>query len=487
MIASPAALINVQRERLNRAQGPLASPFSKYENDAIGFIDENLGAHLWETPRAILTALTQPRARIAVKGCHRSSKTWTMGRAVAWFVATGGRVVTTAPSGDQVELIWREIREAFAKSKYRLPGEILTHEWKNGRETLALGRSTDRAERFQGGNLEKLLLVVDEAPGVRGAIFEGIEGMRSGGDVRVVLLGNPTLLGGQFHDAFTAERETWQTFTIDAFETPNLAGLTEADVLRMTPEELDARIVRPYLITGRWVQEKLRAWGPDDPRYQSRVRGQFPTQSKSSVYPLAWADWSKSRTEDKDGKPLDLTGKLYAGIDPAGEGSDEFAVYVRRGCEILNHAAWTDGTAWESCDRLLAESGGPGAFAAVTVDSDGIGYGYAKRLKDAGYKVVFAHAQESANDRKRFDRCKDEWHWLLRERMERGMLTGLTDETTKAQLSKIRWELGPMGWTVVESKAKMRARGVKSPDRAEALMLAFVPEKPGGVRVYVSG
>jgi hypothetical protein len=48
------------------------------------------------------------------------------------------------------------------------------------------------------------------------------EGIRAGGDV--LALGNPTVVSGPFYDAFTVNRASWRTFTISAFDTPNLMG-----------------------------------------------------------------------------------------------------------------------------------------------------------------------------------------------------------------------------------------------------------------------
>src|SRR6185312_5555400 len=52
-------------------------------------------------------------------------------------------------------------------------------------------------------------------------------------------------------------------------------------------------------------------------------------------------------------------------------------------------------------------------------------------------------------------------------------LEGLTDEATIGQLAGIRYELDGQGRIKIESKEQARARGVASPDRAEALMLAL--------------
>jgi hypothetical protein len=55
----------------------------------------------------------------------------------------------------------------------------------------------------------------------------------------------------------------------------------------------------------------------------------------------------------------------------------------------------------------------------------------------------------------------------------------LIDEETIGQLSGILYELDSQGRIRIEAKDKARARGVPSPDRADALMLAIAAADPG--------
>ena len=57
--------------------------------------------------------------------------------------------------------------------------------------------------------------------------------------------------------------------------------------------------------------------------------------------------------------------------------------------------------------------------------------------------------------------------------MQRGAISGLNDLETEAQLSSVRYRTTPSGQTAIESKEDARKRGVRSPDRAEAMVLAF--------------
>jgi len=47
-------------------------------------------------------------------------------------------------------------------------------------------------------------------------------GIIAGGDVHLVMAGNPTITSGPFFDAFHRERASWNCITIDAFDSPNL-------------------------------------------------------------------------------------------------------------------------------------------------------------------------------------------------------------------------------------------------------------------------
>ena len=260
--------------------------------DPVKYARAILGHDLWPTQGEILQAITQ-HTRVAVKACHASSKTFAAAEAVLWWIARykDGIAITTAPKFEQVQkLLFAEIHKALLTSKFAYPKPNLT-ELKLGPNNYAVGLSTNTGVRFQGFHGAHVLVVLDEAPGIEGDIWEALEGARAGGDVHVLALGNPTMAGGPFYDAFVAQRAQWKTFTIDAFDTPNLKGLT-LKMLRSLPPDLpedDPTFQyqpRPYLVTRRWVYEKFWEWGETSPLWQSRVRGQFPEQSSDTLISL---------------------------------------------------------------------------------------------------------------------------------------------------------------------------------------------------------
>lgn len=127
----------------------------------------------------------------------------------------------------------------------------------------------------------------------------------------------------------------------------------------------------------------------------------------------------------------------------------------------------------------------------VRVDADGIGHNFGLHLQDQGYRVEFVHvglpveSQPGRNDPSlRFFNLKAQFYQHIADLLERDAIEGLRDETTIGQLADILYELDPHGRIKIESKDSARKRGVLSPDRAEALMLAL--GKPRPVYEYIS-
>ena len=126
-------------------------------------------------------------------------------------------------------------------------------------------------------------------------------------------------------------------------------------------------------------------------------------------------------------------------------------------------------------ERLAAHPG----LRALKVDVVGVGSGVADRLRELKYPVVDVNVGAGARDPKRFVNLRCELWWGLRERVRQGLLAGPIAEATIGQLATVRYSYdGTHTGPVIESKEQARKRGVKSPDRAEALLLAFAQVGP---------
>lgn len=448
--------------------------------DPVSFARKLLRSDVWPIQAEILRSIAENR-RTAVKACHASGKTFLAALAVLWWLARWPKcvVVTTAPTATQIEkLLWGEIHSALGRSVYPFPKPLLT-ELKINPDRYALGFSTsvtknDQGVRFQGFHSEKVLVVIDESPGVHEGIWESIEGARAGGDVHVLALGNPTIASGPFHDAFTTGRNSWNTFTISAFDTPNLEGLTIESLLTLSNEELDIN-QRPYLTTRRWVREKYEEWGPGHPLWESRVLGQFPQQAEDALLSLAWLEAASISELSID------KAKARAGLDVAGPGEDETVLTVRRGPRIILQKSWATSDPRGEVVAALTPYRDADDLESVNVDSIGIGWGMHCHLLECKFPSVAVNVSETPRDTEKFSNLKAELYWGLRLRAQAGDFSGKIDEKTIGQLAGIRYKHNARGQIVIESKDDAKKRGVKSPDRAESIMLAYADCGLGGL------
>jgi phage terminase large subunit len=374
-------------------------------------------------------------------------------------------------------------------SRVPLGGELLrTPHFRIAPDLFALGLSTDKGINFQGLHARKdgfMLIILDEAPGVPPSVYNAIEGVRAGGDVRVLALGNPDVPSGPFYDAFTVDRAGWETFTIDAFTSPNFEDeenpghyLTLEDLLALPEHRIDYA-PRPYLITRRFVREKYDEWGPASPLWASKVCGAFPDQSEDSLISLKWLEDAKHR----EYAPSEHD-EWSAGIDVAGPGEAETVLVIRRGPHLEQLIAWADadprGKVLEALEPYRD------FLFTVSVDSVGTGYYFAKHLEDHGWqgRVRYVNVGVPAGNSARYANRKAELYWGLRMRIQTGDIMlgngdGKADERLLSQLASIKYKPNERGQITIERKVDALKRGVASPDRAEALMLAFAETTPG--------
>jgi phage terminase large subunit len=118
----------------------------------------------------------------------------------------------------------------------------------------------------------------------------------------------------------------------------------------------------------------------------------------------------------------------------------------------------------------------------VNVDEGGIGWYFLAHLRDSlpprpgrPIQVTGINAGDAPQDRDRFVNRKAEMYWTARELLEEGRIQGIVDDDTYSQLSTLQYSHDSQGRIRVESKEEARKRGQRSPDRAEGLILAYIP------------
>ena len=445
-------------------------------DDPNWWVKNVLGGDPWEIQREILDAMLSHK-RTAVASCHGAGKSWVAARVVMWFLYNyrPSIVITTAPTDRQVEgILWKEIRVAHKRAIYEdgLGGECLTKKLRLDDDWLAWGFTAPDydPDRFQGFHEENILVVVDEASGVSRMIYDGIEGMLSSANAKLLMIGNPTDPLGYFAKAF--KKASVAKFHISAFDTPNFTefGITETDIAERTwKEKITGPLPNPSLVTPEWVDDKYHeAWGPSNPLYISRVKGEFPTETDGGLIPLSWAE--RAQNTDLEPKPEDI---LVLGGDVARDGDDETVCYERRGprARLGFHARKED--TMQTTGRFSRHLKDTEAARAM-IDSIGIGAGVCDRLRELGHEVYDVIFGAKPDDTERFANLKAELYWHVRQLMEDGLLDlDPDDDLIVAQATSVRWQLTSAGKIAIEPKEQMKSRGVKSPDRFEALVYAF--------------
>ena len=490
------AAANVQRE-------VAAAHSIIWEHPAL-FSTRVLGSKLWGKQVDIFESVLT-HSRIAVKGCHASSKTYSMGDLAVWWCMKyeDGIVIVTAPTQSQAKHgVWKEIKRAAARAarEYNIsePGET---EWKlRGAENCAFIRAAaagGQGVKFQAPHSGHVLIIADEAPGIDAEIFEAIEGIRAGGHVVLILLGNPTVPTGKFYEAFSTHRDRWKTITIDGLDSPNLVGLTlcrfnglgadcdgskvEGDPFCGLPASAHLREMPldeggplddnafPFLLRRRWMREALEDWGETNPRFEARARGRFPQQAEGALIPLAWLEAAKWREVRR------TKHRLSAGVDVAEAGEDETVCYVHDHGHIVGPPITYQGSPVTPDARGAIVRGlepYQHLMGTIRYDRNGVGAYFGPHLRDMGYSCVGVNVGTAAT-KKGFVIYRDQAFWEMREEFERGNIAGLEDEKTIAQLASIRYSIRSDGKIQVMSKKDMRKKGSKSPDRADGLMLAI--------------
>ncbi|MCE2464784.1 MAG: hypothetical protein J4G01_01695 [Dehalococcoidia bacterium] len=113
----------------------------------------------------------------------------------------------------------------------------------------------------------------------------------------------------------------------------------------------------------------------------------------------------------------------------------------------------------------------------VVIDEIGIGAGVVDRLKEQGYSVQGVNVGTAALDHEHFANLRAESYWDLRQLLLDGCVALPRDNELVGQLAALKYSFNSMGKVLIESKGDMRRRGVPSPDKADALMLAFLAKR----------
>lgn len=444
------------RQRNNAA----ALELSRYIDDPVAFVRELIGAEPDPAQEEVLRAVASSSA-VAVKSGHGIGKTAVEAWVTLWFMFTRphARVPVTAPTMHQLDdILWPEVAKWLGRS--HIAGLMDWHKtrcsMKGFEETwFAVPRTASQPDNLQGFHADHVLFVVDEASGMKQEIMEVVEGALTNDGARLLMCGNPTQLSGTFHAAFHRDRNLYRTFTFSSEASPRVSKV--------------------------YVDRMAKKYGRDSDVFRVRVLGEFPLSGSDDFISLSLVEAAVDR-----GLKYDPTQEWRIGVDPARFGDDESVVALacRPHVEPLRAFSGLNGPrlAGEvaAAVRDIRRFGYSGKIP-VRVDETGVGSSCFDQLelmeKDLGIDLVGVAFGGPGND--------DYWNttaalWGAVKR-DLPLMDLPDDDDLVAQLSTRKYKIEKDGRIRLESKDDMKMRNVESPDRADALTLAWSDPPPRSV------
>lgn len=457
-----------------------AKGYSLYNDDPVGFITDILDEKPWSIQAKIAEAL-RDNPQVAVPSCFGSGKDWIAARVVAWWVSTGGIAVTTADTYRQVrDILWRELRKAHIRGG--LPGTIplVESRWEipeTGAFAIGIKPEDYNPEGLQGIHGRRVLVVLDEANGVGAPLWEAAKGLVVNEESRILAIGNPHEPQGAFFEA--CRTSTWHVIHISVYDTPNFTG-------EPVPDKAQAELVSPF-----WLEQRRAEGLEGTPWWQAKVLGQFPDTASNAIVPLAWVEQARDRMHLPDAKE-------WAGLDVARFGDDDTALLAGNGNGpqdvTVVHGHETMEVAGLGMQYLKQRRG------VLAIDVIGVGAGVYDRIKEQkppGSVLDVNVGERPDHDADLLVNLRAQLWWDVRRVLDPNnktdepiSLARLSDhdyQRLRAELTAPTYRMTSSGKVQIESKEEMKARGLPSPDLADAFCLALYARSRARRRVSSFG
>lgn len=458
---------------------------TRWRNSPVAWADECLKVNLTGYQGEVLDALPVER-RVAVKGPHGLGKSFMGAVLVNWFATTrdlAGRdwkIITTASAWRHLEVyLWPEIHkwanridfETLGRAPFKPNSELLDLRLK-----LQYGAATavasNQPERIEGAHAEELLYLLDEAKIVPPATWDSIEGAFSNAgpdtpdNAYAFAMSTPGAPSGRFYDIHR-----------------RAPGLEDWWTRSVTLEEA----IQAGRISRVWADQRRLQWGPDSAVFHNRVLGNFHASDEDAVIPLSWLEAAIERWHewDRAGRPSP-GGPLWTGLD-VGRGGDDSVLALRDGWAIIL-------TGNKRRDTMSQVAEMQGVEGRAIVDAVGVGAGVYDRLRELGYRPLAYVGAGKTSHRDRsgkygFVNVRSAAYWNLRELLDPAydpVLALPPDDLMISDLTTPTWTItsGSPPKYVVETKEKVVERLGRSPDRGDAIAMAFWADLHSGAGTF---
>lgn len=400
--------------------------------------------------------------RAAVSSGRGIGKSALVSWLILWMLTTriGSTVMVSANSEAQLRgVTWGELTKwaAMAINSHwweisatkLVPAQWLTQiverDLKKGtRYWAAEGRlwSEENPDAYAGThNMDGMMLIFDEASGIADAIWPVGAGFFTENilDRYWFAFSNPRKNTGYFFECFHGKRDFWKTMQIDA----------------RTVEGTDPRV----------YQQIIDEYGEDSPQARVEVYGEFPAQGEDQFI-------APRLVEDAEKRPAwkDPSAPIVLGVDPARSGADSTVIVARQGRDLLAIRRYRGDDTMTVVGHVIEaiEDFQP---ALTVIDEGGLGYGILDRLVEQRYKVRGVNFGWKAKSSVMWGNKRAELWGTMRDWLKSASIP--KDRQLKTDLTGPKVKPDSSGTVYLESKKDMKARGLASPDAADALACTF--------------
>lgn len=402
--------------------------------------------------------------KVSIKSGQGIGKTAAESVALLWFLACFpfARVVATAPTAHQLsDVLWAEVNKWISKSDVlqAIMHWTKTYVFMDGHERrwFAVARTASKPESMQGFHEDNMLFIIDEASGVSNEIMEAVLGTLSGDNNKLLMCGNPTQTSGTFYDSHTRDRGMYRCHTVSSLDS------------RRTNKEN--------------IEMLRRKYGEHSNVFKVRVLGEFPTQEDDVFIPLPLVE--KAIVNVLEDEPT----KITLGVDVARFGDDETIIAQNVGGRISlpviahgQNLMKTVGDIVITYRRLLTENPTYKGVITAYIDDTGLGGGVTDRLEEVKrderlnrleiVPINFGMKPPQDGSEMHYGNITTYMWANIRTMLENNELQLENDDELVAQLTVRKYSISSSGKITLERKKDMKERGIKSPDRADAVALS---------------
>lgn len=291
-------------------------------------------------------------------------------------------------------------------------------------------------------NMDGMMVIFDEASGIPDPIWSVGKGFFTENimDRYWFAFSNGRRNNGYFYEAVDGnKREFWRSAKIDA----------------RTVEGTDKKV----------YEEIISEFGEDSDEARIEVYGDFPKTGDDQFISPTIVDAAFARAPYKD-----PTAPIIIGVDPARGGPDSTVIAVRQGRDILKLLRYK-GEDTMSIVGYVIDAINEYQPALTVIDEGGLGYGVLDRLTEQKYKVRGVNFGWGSKKARMWGNKRAEMWGAMRDWLRTASIPA--DRRLKDDLIGPRKKPDSSGIIYLEGKKEMKARGLASPDAADAIAVTF--------------